>query len=685
MKKRSYLNKLNNHKFININIETRFNILMSVLVFAMVLVIFKLFYTTVFKSEYYQSMMTKSTLQEVSFDNAPRGKIYDRNHNVIVDNVVEKTIYYQKPNKVTMKEELALAKKLNNLINIPIKPLTENELASYWMLLNPQDANKLLTDKEKNQYRKRKITDKKRQSLILKRIITNKKASFTAEEKEILAIYKMMNKGYSYVPKVIKNANVTDKEYLNVMTEKDHLGGITAKMSPSRYYPYGQTFKTLLGKVSTSENGVYKELKDIYLGNGYQLNDQVGISNLELAYENILRGQKPVFQLDKNNNFKIIKKGKRGNDIVLTIDIKLQQYLEQVLINEIKKAKTEPNTKYYNRSFVIITDPRTGEILAMAGKQIKPDGKIIDFTTGVLTQPVTAGSVVKGASSIVGYNANAIKIGARVKDECIRLKATPEKCSWKNLGIVDDIQALAYSSNSFQFKTAILVAGSNYKPGGPLIFKKPAFDIYRQTYNEFGLGVPTNLTFAKESVGNKGSDTINGQLLDFAIGQYDTYTPMQISSYINTIASRGNRYQLELLKAVYEPKDQLSNLVYHHQTKLLNVVNTNPQYLNRVIEGFKAVMDYGTGVGYMGNILNPAGKTGTSQSFIDTDNDGRVDTETLSNAFVGFAPYNNPQITITVVSPDVKSNSAIDFKTGVNKRIASAISNYLAPRIKITK
>lgn len=681
MKKKLHLNKLNNQKFITMNIEARFNFIMSVLVFCMILVLFKLFYTTIFKQEYYQSTISKATLQEVSIDNAPRGKIYDRNHNVIVDNVVEKTIYYQKPNKTTMKKELALAEQLYHLIDINIKPLNETELATYWMIMNPKAANKLLTKKEKVQYQKRQISNKKRESIIIKKVIDQNKANFTKKQKEVLAIYKMMNQGYRYEPKVIKNKDVTDREYLTILSKQDELKGVTAKMTPSRYYPYKNTFKTLLGKVSTSETGIPKELKDTYLANGYQLNDQVGISNLELTYENILRGKKPLLRLDENNNFETIKKGERGKDIVLTIDIKLQQYLEQVLIEEIKKAKTEPNTKYYNRSFVIITDPKTGEILAMAGKQIKPSGEIIDFTTGVITQPVTAGSVVKGASSIVGYNTGAIKIGQTVKDECITLKATPKKCSWKSLGTVNDVEALAMSSNSFQFKTAMKVAGSNYKPNGPLIFKNNAFDIYRKVYTEFGLGVPTNLNFAKESVGNKGSDNINGQLLDFAIGQYDTYTPMQISSYINTIANQGKRYQLELLKAVYEPNDQFSNLVYSHQTKLLNNVNTKPEYLARVIEGFKAVMDYGTGIGYMGNIPNPAGKTGTSQSFIDTNNDGKVDTETISNTFVGFAPYDNPQMTITVVSPDVKSNTSINFKTGVNKRIASRISDYMALNI----
>ena len=69
----------------------------------------------------------------------------------------------------------------------------------------------------------------------------------------------------------------------------------------------------------------------------------------------------------------------------------------------------------------------------------------------------------------------------------------------------------------------------------------------------------------------------------------------------------------------------------------------------------------------------PAGKTGTSQSFIDTNGDNKVDTETVSNTFVAYAPYNDPKVTFTVVSPDTYDYGS-NYQTYVNKRISKRIS-----------
>ena len=97
--------------------------------------------------------------------------------------------------------------------------------------------------------------------------------------------------------------------------------------------------------------------------------------------------------------------------------------------------------------------------------------------------------------------------------------------------------------------------------------------------------------------------------------------------------------------------------------------------MNRVKEGFRAVVDYGLGTAYMGNYQSiGAGKTGTSQSFIDTTGDGVVDTETITTSFVGYAPYDNPKMSIVVISPDV-SIADNDTTSSINKRLSSEIVN----------
>ena len=294
----------------------------------------------------------------------------------------------------------------------------------------------------------------------------------------------------------------------------------------------------------------------------------------------------------------------------------------------------------------------------MAGKQIlniNGEYKIYDYTPGITTSPVAVGSAVKAASHIVGYNTSSLKIGEVRNDACIKIASTPLKCSYTMYGNINDIDALKYSSNTYQFLTAINVGKGTYIYDQPLKIDKNAFNIYRNTFSEFGLGVKTGIDLPIESLGYKGSSTLTGHLLDFSIGQYDTYTPIQLSQYIGTIANNGYRLKPYLLKEVYEPtKEPLTNLVLKTKPVILNKVNTTEEYLNRVKEGLKAVFSIGgTGMGNIDLVYKPAGKTGTSQSFIDTDLDGKVDLETTTSTLVAYAPYDNPMVTFTVVSPDV--------------------------------
>ena len=496
-------------------------------------------------------------------------------------------------------------------------------------------------------------------------------------------IYYLMNKGYSYAEKIIKNTDVKEEEYAIISENIDNLSGFNTKLDWERIYLYGDVFKSILGTVSSNNQGIPSELADYYLEHGYSLDDRVGISYLEYQYEEYLRGTKATYRVLSNNTYELLEEGKRGNDIVLTIDINLQKYVEEMLAQEVLNAKSEPNTEYYNRSFVVVSDPNNGEILAMAGKQVQEiDGvlKVVDYTPGIVTLPVTPGSVVKGASMLVGYKYGAIDIGEYQVDECIKIKDTPEKCSWQTMGYIDDIYALEYSSNVYQYKIAIEIGGGNYQYNQALSLDESAFDKYRDMYAQFGLGIKTGIDLPVESLGYMGKSKLPGHLLDFAIGQYDTYTPIQLSQYINTIASGGNRYKPYLLKEVYAPsennEEKLGALVYKSEKELLGTVDVEKKYMDRVRYGFSRVISNGLGYGYMGNYMNSSGKTGTSQSFIDNDNDGIVDTETITSSFVGYAPSENPKMSIVVVSPDIShSNNYSTYQSAVTKRISANTVN----------
>lgn len=662
-------------------INKRYNSLIFIVIILYVVILGRVFYLQIIKENDYKESLAMATEKTVESTSAPRGRIYDRNYNLLVDNEGVKTIYYKKQNGITNKEEIELAYTVADNINLDYSKVNENRLKTFYYKGHYKECKKKITDKEWEEYNKRKLNDKDIEKLIYERL-DEEISTYDERDKKAAYIYYLMNKGYSYAEKIIKNKNVTEEEYAKISENIDNLQGFNTKLDWVRVYLYGDTFKSTLGTVSSDTQGIPEELASVYLEKGYSLDDRVGISYLEYQYEDYLKGTKPVYKIGKNNNYEIVSYGSRGNDIVLTIDIELQKYLEDTLSEEVMNASNEPNTPYYNRSFAIISNPNTGEILAMSGKQVRTNSsgskEIVDYTPGIVTLPVTPGSVVKGASMLVGYKYGAINIGDTLKDECIKIKDTPEKCSWRTMGDIDDLYALRYSSNVYQYKIAIKVGEGNYEYNKALKIKEDAFNKYRDMYQSFGLGVKTGIDLPVESLGYTGTSKLPGHLLDFAIGQYDTYTPIQLSQYINTIANGGSRLKPYLLKEVYAPsankEEVFGELIYANSKKVLGAIDVEKQYLDRVRLGFNQVVTDGLGYGYMGNYTNSSGKTGTSQSFIDTNNDGVVDTETISTSFVGYSPSDNPKMSIVVVSPDISTPNE-NYQSLVTKRISARIVN----------
>ena len=671
------------HKYLPEIIEKRYMIITALIVLFFSIISFRLFKLQVIDNTKYVEKLAYSVEKTIESTSTPRGRIYDRNYNLLVDNEAVKTIYYKKENGIKTDDEIKLAYTVAENINVNYDKLTEKRLKEFWYLNNKEESLKKITDLEWKKKTKRKLTDDDILELIYERITEEELNSFNDLDKEAAYIYYLMNKGYSYAEKVIKNSDVTEEEYAYISENVDTLRGFNTKLDWERVYLYGNTFKTILGSVSSNSQGIPAELANYYLKNGYSLDDRVGISYLEYQYENYLKGTKAVYKVTNNHNYELVSQGKRGNDIVLTIDINLQKYLDEMLANEVLNAKMEANTEYYNRSFVIISDPNTGEVLAMSGKQVRVDDDgslfVVDYTPGISTLPVTPGSVVKGASMLVGYKYGAIDIGTTLLDECIKIKDTPEKCSWRTMGNIDDVYALRFSSNTYQYKIAIKVGNGEYKYNESLNLSADAFDKYRNMYAEFGLGIKTGIDLPIESLGYSGTSKLPGHLLDFAIGQYDTYTPIQLSQYINTLANGGTRYQPYLLKEIHYPSNTgtLGDAIYEAKKVKLGTVDVEEKYIERVRYGFSRVVSDGLGYGYMGNYTNSSGKTGTSQSFIDTDNDGKVDTETITSSFVGYSPTDNPIMSIVVVSPDISHNSSYEYQSSVTKRIsANAVNKF---------
>ena len=638
----------------------------------------KLFSIQILNNKYYNKKLESLTVKTFYSDSSPRGRIYDRNGVVIVDNKSRKVISYKKDSSITTEREISLAYLLSTYIDVDYSKLTDNMLREFWVLNNKSKSLKKIKDDEWKALKLRKLTQSDINKLKIKRVTDEELSMYNDEDREACYIYNLMNRGYYYTEKIIKNVDVTDLEYANVAVNLDKLPGFSVKLDWERYYPYNNVFRSILGTVSNSTSGIPYNMKDYYLKEGYALNDRVGLSYIEYQYENYLKGKKAKYKLNDDGSYTEIEKGSRGNDLVLTIDIELQKEVEKILEEELIKAKSEKYTEYFDKSYVIINDPNTGEILAMAGKQIvKTDSgySILDYTPGVFTSSVTPGSVVKGASHIVGYNTGALKIGEVRKDECMKIASTPIKCSFKTYGNIDDLQALQYSSNIYQFYTAINVGGGVYKYNAPLVIDESAFDTYRNTFASFGLGVKTGIDLPNESLGYKGTSRLSGLLLDFSIGQYDTYTPIQIAQYMSTIAT-GNRLQPHVLKAVFSSKNEkFKDVVYEFEPHILNTLDTEKKYLDRVKMGLKLVMSSGTGASYIDKKYNAAGKTGTAQSFIDTNKDNKIDTATTTATFSAYAPYDDPKVVFTVISPDVSLDSiSYNKMSKVNNRITKRVS-----------
>ncbi len=648
--------------------QKRINFLGIVIVFSFSIVLIRLFYLIVMNGEYYEEKLSDMTYNVVLGDSTPRGRIYDRNMNLLVDNRSVPVIYYNNVLNSDRLEEIEYAYNIIKYIDVDYSDLTVDDIKDFLIDRDNNSLDYKITEEEWKLLDSRKLTSKDIYNLKVERITDKEIESLNDDDLMVAYIYSLMKKGYYYEDKIIKSENITDKEIAYISENYDHLGGFNVKYKWERVYLYGDTFRSMLGNISS----ISKEDKNYYLNNGYNLNDIVGSSYLEKQYEDILKGKKAKYEI-VNKKLKLVEDGKRGNDIVLTIDINLQQQVEKILEEELINAKSYGATNYYDHAFVVIQEPNTGEILAMSGKQIiKKGGKYeaYDYTQNIATDTMTVGSVVKGASMSVGYQSGAIKIGEYMYDDCIKIYSKPKKCSWKKLGRINDLDALAYSSNIFQFKTAFKVANFKYSYNKKFEVDESVFNTYRKMFNDYGLGVKTEIDLPLETVGTIGKDTSSDLLLNYTIGQYDTYTILQLSQYITTIASNGNRIKPHLLKEYYEDGKKIEI-----EPVILNRVGLDEKYLKRIQKGFRGVMSYGLGKNYMGSVDTPAGKTGTSQSFMDTNRDGVIDTATLTNTFVGYAPYENPKMTIAVVSPNIVYLDA--YKTSrsyANKRIARRIS-----------
>ncbi len=621
----------------------------------------RIVYINYFNHDKYLSMMLKKEVNYVYSESAPRGRILDTNGVVLVDNVGIKTIYYKKLSGINQKDELEIAEKLANLLDIEINP---KALKNYYLITH-NNGSDLITNEEYEDYEMRKITKKELENLKKERVTEEMLSELTDMEKKCATIYDLMNKGYSYSKKLIKKG-VSNDEYSQVIDS--NIKGVTTELSWERKYNYNDTLKDIFGSIGS----IPEEKKDEYLNKGYELNDVVGLSYLELEYEDYLKGNKDLFKINKDNTLSLVKSGSPGSDLVLSIDIKVQLELEKLIRENILKAKKRQNTDYFSESYSIVGSPKTGEIIALSGQKLVGENSFKNVNTNLINTSYTVGSVVKMGTISSGYKNGVIKIGSSVKDGCVKLYQVPVKCSYKSLGTINDLTAISKSSNYYQFMIAIGLTNQKYKYNMILNTTKNDFNKLRNMYQEYGLGTITGIDLPNEMTGIIGNDVSSDLLLNLSIGQYDTYTPVELFQYVNTIAGGGVKRKPQLMKRIEGSK------MINNSYKEVNRVSLDSIYLDRLKEAMHLATTSGTARSYIDSKYNPAGKTGTSETFIDTNNDGIMDTKTTSIAFVGFAPFDDPEYSIVVLAPNIYLSKDYSYsKLYITRYISQGITNFL--------
>ncbi|HEO8418635.1 peptidoglycan D,D-transpeptidase FtsI family protein [Niallia sp. FSL W8-0635] len=671
-------------------IPVRLNIIFFFVFLLFSALILRLGFVQIVYGEDYKRELEKT--EDVTVNTSvPRGKMYDATGKVIVDNVAQKAITYTNSG-VKQEEMLETAELLSKYIMKDTKKVTEREKKDYWIIKNEEKANKKVSDKEKEalaeKYPDQDEYNTEVYQLQLDRITEEDINSLSNHDLEVLAIYREFISGYKLTPQMVKNKDVSDKEFAVVSENLESLPGVDTTTDWERSYAFGDTLKSVLGNVSSAERGLPAEKLDYYVSRGYSRNDRVGTSYLELQYEDVLKGQKEKIRnkTDKKGNIvstEVITEGKRGNDLVLSIDMELQLEVEKIIEEELKTAKTFAGTKLLDRAYVVLMNPNTGDVLSMAGKRLVRNEKtgkleVQDDALGNITTTYNVGSVVKGATVLTGYKTGAISPGTVWNDTPVKIGNTIKK-SWTTMGPINDLTALQRSSNVYMFRTVMKMAGANYVYGQPLSVQLSDFSLVRNEFAQYGLGIRTGIDLPNEQVGFKGQDTLPGFLLDLSIGQYDTYSNMQLAQYVSTIANGGKRMEPHIVKEIREPvadDSTLGPVVETIKPKVLNKVDVKSEWIERVQQGFKMVAQTPKGTAYSnlgGKDYSPAAKTGTAEAFYDgpsRSDYGKEPPQVMNLSLISYAPSDNPEVAMAVMVPWAYQGSV---DNGSNKKIGERV------------
>ena len=604
------------------------------LIFAVVSV--RLVFLQIRNQEDYAAKLENYSSQKQT-DSTARGEMVDRNGKVIAKTVSSHNIVYFPPKDTTSEEQWKLAQTFAKDFKVDHKGMTNSDYQDLYMFLhkdekgNKDSGKNLLSEQEKET-----LTAEEQEKKIRSRI-TMKMVNELADDdiKDAFSVYLSMRKLPNNQNKVILE-DVDSDSVAKLMENKDKYRGFDVNLgSWKREYPYKDTLRDVLGSITTSKQGVPSELRSYYEAMGYSLTDRVGQSGLEKQYEDLLSGTPRVSEISYDSDGTAImnetSSGKNGYDLHLTIDVELQKKVDDILEDTLKKYAGTAGREKFKKAIVVLMNPQTGEIYAMSGKYLDEDGKIQNYSSGAYLDAFASGSVVKGATVYMMLDQGIQTRYSTEQDEQMKIAGTPFKQSFNTYGTVNSIRTLAVSSNVYMFKSVIKLAGGNYVYNQPLgitnEMAQKTFKLMRNYYSMFGLGTKTGLDVPNEAQGFTGNTMNPGLLLDYSIGQYDNYTPIQLVQYAATIANGGKKVQPKLVNTATEVNTDYT--VYENKTQVLSALPGSKEDLETIQMGFREVVAGEHAIDPIKSLdVQVAAKTGTAE------------VEDFTNAsLVGYAPY----------------------------------------------
>ena len=441
--------------------------------------------------------------------------------------------------------------------------------------------------------------------------------------------------------------------------------GIDVVIEPFRSFTKGTLAAHILGRTGRIYAEEYAEMKN----DGYGINDMIGKDGLEKVLEKYLKGKDGYKSVEMSRGGGVTrilqdKEPKSGNYAKLTLDRDLQEATENALKEKISQAVGTGS------GAAIAVNPKTGGVLAMASyptydlstfnedydKLIKSKTK--PLINRVLNGTYSPGSTFKPLTSVAALESGTITPDTYITDlgKYTYYPSYQPTClvyssSGATHGTINVSQAIGVSCNYFFYDVG----------------RRMGIETLDQYASNFGLGQTTGIELP-ESTGilaspsnreSAGGVWYPGDVLQAAIGQSDNlFTPAQLASYICTLLNKGKRYSLHLVDEVVDY--DTNEVVLKKEPEVLSDNPISDSTYNAVTDGMRRVVTSGTAsAAFASSKYKAAGKTGTAEVPDGADN----------VLFVGFAPYDDPEIVVAVI---IEHGASSSFSAGVAREIFDA-------------